>query len=201
MTSELRCRWSKIREWTEGLTVTFIEEAQQYGGVNEVVVVSRLMAQSLVVFGGDKCQTPGGLNKEAESSSMARQKLISRQHGLRLESEQLQPVHLLHKFRSFVLHSNSPLTKELIDLAGTSDDHERVFKSSCDQFLESVCSLFPHLAMLKQQTGRLFFHCGLCQVQLGGGWSYWPSQMAPYAANERQGGACHVYCSCGHKVS
>ena len=154
LASELRCRWSKIREWTEGLTVTFVEEAQQYGGVNEVVVVSRLMAQSLVVFGGDKCQTPGGLNKEAESSSMARQKLISRQHGLRLESEQLQPVHLLRKFRSFVLHSNSPLAKELIDLAGTGDDHERVFTSSCDQFLESVGSLFPHLAMLKQQTGR-----------------------------------------------
>ena len=62
LASELRCRWSKVREWTEGLTVTFVEEAQQYGGVNEVVVVSRLMAQSLVVFGGDKCQTPGGLN-------------------------------------------------------------------------------------------------------------------------------------------
>ena len=74
LASELRGRWSKIREWTEGLTVTFVEEAQQYGGVNEVVVVSRLMAQSLVVFGGDKCQTPGGLNKEAESSSEARQK-------------------------------------------------------------------------------------------------------------------------------
>ena len=70
LASELRCRWSKIREWTEGLTVTFVEEAQQYGGVNEVVVVSRLMAQSLVVFGGDKCQTPGRLNKEAESSSI-----------------------------------------------------------------------------------------------------------------------------------
>ena len=60
------------------LTVTFVEEAQQYGGVNEVVVVSRLMAQSLVVYGGDKCQTPGGLNKEAEGADIARQKLISR---------------------------------------------------------------------------------------------------------------------------
>ena len=77
------------------------------------------MAQSLVVYGGDKSQTPEGLNKEAEGSSIARQKLISRQHGLRLESEQLQPVHLLRKFRSLVLHSNSPVTKELIDLAGT----------------------------------------------------------------------------------
>ena len=43
---------------------------------------------------------------------------------------------------------------ELIDLAGTKDDHERVFTDSCDQFLETVCSLFPHLAMLKQHTGR-----------------------------------------------
>ena len=45
-------------------------------------------------------------------------------------------------------------SKELIELAGTGDEHHRVFPSSCDQFLESVGSLFPHLAMLKQQTGR-----------------------------------------------
>ena len=118
-------------EWTKGLTVTFVEEAQQYGGVSEVVVVSRLMAQSLVVFGGDKCQTPGGLTKEAEGSDIARQRLISRQHGLRLESEQLQPGQLLRKFRSVALHSNSPMTKELIELAGTKDDHERVFTDTC----------------------------------------------------------------------
>ena len=63
-------------------------------------------------------------------------------------------MHLLRKFRSFVLHSNSPLAKELIELAGTGDEHHRVFTSSCDQFLESVGSLFPHLAILKQQTGQ-----------------------------------------------
>ena len=34
LASELRCRWSGVREWTDGLTVTFVEEAQQYGGVN-----------------------------------------------------------------------------------------------------------------------------------------------------------------------
>ena len=45
------------------LTVIFVEEAEQFGGVNEVVAVSRLMSHSLVVFGGGKCQTPGGLNK------------------------------------------------------------------------------------------------------------------------------------------
>ena len=67
-----------MREWTEALTVTFVVEAQQYGGVNEVVVVSGLMWPSLVVFGGDKCQTPGGLNKDAIGADVARQKLISR---------------------------------------------------------------------------------------------------------------------------
>ena len=122
--------------------------------VGSIVVVSRLMAQSLVVYGGDKCQTPGGLNKEAEGSDIARQKLISRQHGLRLESEQLQPVQLMRKFRSFVLHSNSPQTKEIIELAGAKDDHSQVFTDSCSPFLDSLCSLFPHLAMLRHQTGR-----------------------------------------------
>ena len=56
----------------EALTVTFVEEEQQYGGVNEVVGVLRLMSESLVVYGGDKCQTPGGLNKEAIGADIAR---------------------------------------------------------------------------------------------------------------------------------
>ena len=60
-------------------------------------MVSRLMSQSLVIYGGDKCQTPGGLNKEAIGADIARQKLIGRQHGLRLTSDQLQPLQLLRK--------------------------------------------------------------------------------------------------------
>ena len=92
-------------------------------------------------------------NKEAESSSIVRQKLISRQHDLRLESEQLLPVHLLRKFKFFVLHSNSPLTKKLIELAGTGDEHHRVFTRSCDQFLESVGSLPPFGNAEQQNVG------------------------------------------------
>ena len=41
--------------------VAFMEEAQQYGGANEVVVATRLLHQALLVFGGEKCQTPGDL--------------------------------------------------------------------------------------------------------------------------------------------
>ena len=38
--------------------------------------------------------------------------------------------------------------------SGTKDDHSQVFTDSCSPFLDSVCSLFPHLAMLRHQTGR-----------------------------------------------
>ena len=47
-----------------------IWEAQRYGAVNEVVVVVRLLHQALLVFGGDKCQTPGGLNKAAQGAEL-----------------------------------------------------------------------------------------------------------------------------------
>ena len=160
---ELRCRWSAVREWTEALTVTFVEEAQQYGGVNEVVVVSRLMSQSLVVY-GDKYQTPGGLNKEAIGADMARQKLISRQHGLRLASEQLQPLQLLRKLRSLILLSNSPMTKDLVELAMTKEEHEQVFTETCSPLLGTIGSLFPHLTMLQNQMGR-FLDVDSCIVR------------------------------------
>ena len=64
--------------------------------------LSHLMSHSLVVFGGDKYQTRGGLNKEAEDADAARQKL-------RFDSEQLQPMQVLRKLRSFLLVSNSYL--------------------------------------------------------------------------------------------
>ena len=109
-------------------------------------------------------QTPGELNKEAVGSDIARQKLISRQHGLRLASDQLQPVQLLRRLCSLVLLSNSPIMKELVDLAATKDEHEQVFTNNCSPFLETIGSLFPHLAILKNQTGR-FLDATSCIVR------------------------------------
>ena len=97
-------------------------------------------------------------------SDIARQKLISRQHGLRLASDQLQPLQLLRKLRSLVLLSNSPMTKELVDLAVAKDEHEQVFTDTCSAFLETIGSLFPHLAMLKSQTGY-FLDADSCIVR------------------------------------
>ena len=107
LANELKSRWSGIRNWSEQLTVAFMEEAQQYGGANEVVVVTRLLHQALLVFGGDKCQTPGGLNRHAVGSDTARQKLLQRSHGLRVMSKQLQPTSLEAKLKAMIVRSTS----------------------------------------------------------------------------------------------
>ena len=51
-----------------------------------------------------------------------------------------------------------------MELAGSKEDHERVFTTTCSPFLESVSSLFPHLTILKQQAGR-FLDANSCIVR------------------------------------
>ena len=81
---ELKNRWSVLNGWPKDLTIAFVEEAQQYGAVNEVVVVVRLLHRALLAFGGDRRQTPGGLNKAAQGTELALQKFLTRQYCLRL---------------------------------------------------------------------------------------------------------------------
>ena len=50
LANELKSRWTGIRTWSEDLTVAFMEEAQQYGGANEVVGGHSLAPPSTVGF-------------------------------------------------------------------------------------------------------------------------------------------------------
>ena len=79
--------------------MAFMEEAQQYDAVSEIFVVVRLLHKALLVFGGDNVKR-GGLNKSAIGAARARQKLLTRRHGLRMESKQLLPTQLAAKIRA-----------------------------------------------------------------------------------------------------
>ena len=66
--------------------------------------------------------TPGGLNQSAMGAARARQKLLTRRHGLRLESKQLLPTQLPAKIRTLLMKSNTMLqgSTELKNIADSS---------------------------------------------------------------------------------
>ena len=131
-----------------------MEEAQQYDGANEVVVVTCLLHQALLVFGGDKCQTPGGLNRHAAGSDTARQKLLQRSHGLRIVSKQLQPTSLESKLKAMIVRSASPVVTALGDLLKVKESHEKLFVPDCGQELAKLKGDYPHLKFLQGSAGK-----------------------------------------------
>ena len=145
---ELKNRWSVLAQWSEDLVLAFMEEAQQYGAVSEVVVVVRLLHKALLVFGGDKCQTPGGINKSAQGAEMARQKLLTRQHGLRMDSKQLLPTQLASKIRALLMKSNSPLAATLQTALQGEGSHKGLFAEQSSYSLEQLSLAFPQLKCL-----------------------------------------------------
>ena len=154
LANELKSRWTGIRTWSADLTVAFMEEAQQYGGANEVVVVTRLLHQALLVFGGDRCQTPGGLNRHATGSDTARQKLLQRSHGLRIASKQLQPTSLAVKLRAMIVRSTSPAVTALGELLQGKESHDKLFTAECGHALSKLKGGFPHLKFLQGTAGK-----------------------------------------------
>ena len=73
--------------------LALLDEAQQYGNIDELMTLARSPAHCLVLWCGDHKQTPGGLRNTTEAK-MFRRKLHSRPLGLRCDTEYVQP-HLL----------------------------------------------------------------------------------------------------------
>ena len=90
-------------------------------------MVVRLLHKALLVFGGDTCQTPGGLNRSAIGAARARQKLLTRRHALRMDSKQLLPTQLAAKIRALLMKSNSPLATTLQAALHGTEKHEGLF--------------------------------------------------------------------------
>ena len=108
----------------------------------------------MLVFGGDRCQTPGGLNRHATGSDTARQKLLQRSHGLRISSKQLQPTSLEAKLRAMIVRSTSPAVSTLGELLKLTESHDSLFTAECGQALSKLKGDFPHLKFLQGMDGK-----------------------------------------------
>ena len=90
---EAQQRYSPVRAWISSVHLALLDEAQQYGNIDELMTLARAPAHGLVLWCGDHKQTPGGLRNTTEAK-MFRRKLLSRPLGLRCDTEYVQP-HLL----------------------------------------------------------------------------------------------------------
>lgn len=95
--SDWRYQYSPIKSWRRTIHIAFVEEAQQFGGVDEVVVVAEMFHDCLVVFGGDRQQTPGGI-EQSQGAHASRRQLMQRQHGLRCAACLFMPDQLASVF-------------------------------------------------------------------------------------------------------
>ena len=109
---------------------------------------------ALPAFGGDRCQTPGGLNKAAQGTELARQKLLTRQHGLRLQSKQLLSTQLASKLGALMCRSNSPLAPlPQAALKDGNESHSQLFVDDQSTQLGRLAASFPHLRCLQGHVG------------------------------------------------
>ena len=90
---ESQQRYSPVRAWISTVHLALLDEAQQYGNIDELMTLARSPAHCLLLWCGDHKQTPGGLRNTTEAK-MFRRKLLSRPLGLRCDTEYVQP-HLL----------------------------------------------------------------------------------------------------------
>ena len=82
---ESQQRYSPVAYWLTTVHVALMDEAQQYGNIDELTTLARLPAACIVLWCGDRKQTPGGLRNTAEAKQF-RRKLPSRPLGLRCDT-------------------------------------------------------------------------------------------------------------------
>ena len=90
---ESQQRYSPVKAWLATVHLALLDEAQQYGNIDELMTLARTAGNCLVLWCGDHRQTPGGLRNTTEAK-MFRRKLLARPLGLRCDTEYVQP-HLL----------------------------------------------------------------------------------------------------------
>ena len=87
-------KYSPILEWMEKVQLCLLDEAQQFGNLDEVAAVARLPPFCLCIWTGDHKQTPGGLKKTDEAKAF-RKKIMRRPLGLRSGAPLFQPHRLM----------------------------------------------------------------------------------------------------------
>ena len=86
------------------MRIALLDEAQQYGNIDELTTLARLPASCLVLWCGDHKQTPGGLRNTSEAK-LFRRKLLSRPLGLRCDTDYVQPHYLCDVVARFTIGS------------------------------------------------------------------------------------------------
>ena len=99
---ESQQRFSPVKAWLATVHLALLDEAQQYGNIDELMTLARTAGNYLVLWRGDHRQTPGGLRNTTEAK-MFRRKLLARPLGLRCDTEYVQP-HLLGLVVSCQVH-------------------------------------------------------------------------------------------------
>ena len=87
---EAQQRYSPVSRWLATVHIALLDEAQQYGNLDELTTVARAPAQCLILWCGDHKQNLGGLRNTTEAKQF-RRKLLSRPLGLRCNTEYTQP--------------------------------------------------------------------------------------------------------------
>ena len=81
------------KRWMADVDVALNDEGQQYGNLDEVSAIARILRKGIVIWCGDHKQTPGGLRK-SEEARVFRRKLMRRPIALRGDTTFLPP-HML----------------------------------------------------------------------------------------------------------
>ena len=76
-------------EWLYARPV--IDEGQQYGTDREIITISLLWTQPLILWIEDAQQTPQGLARAVPNAKRSRQLLLAKQHGLRSNRKYSMP--------------------------------------------------------------------------------------------------------------
>ena len=66
---DLTMQWFTMGGFMQELSLLVIDEGQQYGTDREIVVISLLRQQPLVLWTGDSEQTPGGIDRQLATQS------------------------------------------------------------------------------------------------------------------------------------
>ena len=82
--------------------VALLDEAQQYGNIDEFTTLARLPASCMVLWCGDHKQTLGGLRNTNEAKQF-RRKLLCRPLGLRCDTDYVQPHYLCDVVSRFTI--------------------------------------------------------------------------------------------------
>lgn len=85
-------------EWREQLYLAFIEEAQQYGEIDEMLAVSKTLRDCMMVYNGDCLQTPEGIGTH-RGAQQVRLQLTQQCHGLRRKTNLFMPHELSQVFK------------------------------------------------------------------------------------------------------